>query len=212
MLVYVCQKLIWLALTPLFKIFLHLRVEGQKNLKLLKEKQFFVIANHLGLLDAFLISSAFPYGRFLRMNFRYMMKPNWFRAYPFVKYLGAYPIYPGQGTLEEILAETEKHVQSGKHLLIFPEGKIPKPGETARPKRGIAYLTKKYNLPIVPVALFGSGCVNGEKGPDWKKIFSRRCRVKIKIGRPFYYEEVASADMDYFSAAEKIMERVRVML
>ncbi|MEA2088823.1 MAG: lysophospholipid acyltransferase family protein [Patescibacteria group bacterium] len=212
MVVYLLQKMSWIILTPLFKIFLRLKVSGQENFNLIKQKQFIVIANHKGYLDPFLVSATVPFIKFLKMNFRYMTKPHWFKAYPIIKLLGAYKLERNQGSLEKTLASTEEFIRQGKHMLIFPEGTIPKQGEKSPTRQGIAYLAKKYNLPILPVALKGSNGINGEKGIDIKKFFSRKCLVNIKVGRPFFYADVVNNNMDYHSSARKIMELVRVML
>ncbi|NCF74968.1 MAG: hypothetical protein GWO87_00555 [Xanthomonadaceae bacterium] len=210
--VYLLQKLSWIILTPLFKFFLHLKISGQKNFNLVKQKQFFIIANHISYLDPFLVSATVPFFKFLKMDFRYMTKAYWFKIYPIIKFLGAYPLKRKQKTLEKTLAETEKFIEKGKQMLIFPEGTIPKQGERLPVRQGIAYLAKKYNLPILPIALKGSDRINGEKSVDIKKIFSRKYSVSVKIGKPFYYNDVADNNMDYHSVAYKIMEQVRMIL
>ncbi|MCD4705538.1 1-acyl-sn-glycerol-3-phosphate acyltransferase [bacterium] len=202
----------WIILTPLFKIFLHLKVSGQENFNLIKQKQFIIIANHKGYLDPFLVSATIPFLKFFKMNFRYMTKPRWFKKYPIITFLGAYPLNRKQGSLEKTLANTEEFVREWKHLLIFPEGTIPKEGEKLPARQGVAYLAKKYNLPILPIALKGNNGINGEEGVDIKKFFSKKCSVNAKIGEPFYYQDVADDDLDYHSAAHKIMKRVWVML
>lgn len=212
MVVYLLQKMSWIILTPLFKIFLHLKISGQENFNLIKQKQFLIIANHKGYLDPFLVSATVSFKKFLKMDFRYMTKPHWFKAYPIIKFLGAYPLNRKQGNLEKTLANTEEFVREGKHLLIFPEGTIPKEGEKLPARQGVAYLAKKYNLPILPIVLKGSNGINGEKGIDIKKFFSRKCSVVAKIGKPFYYNDVADNNMDYHSSAHLIMKRVWGML
>ena len=212
MVVYLLQKMSWIVLTPLFKVFLHLKVSGQENFNLIKQKQFLIIANHKGYLDPFLVSATIPFSKFLKMNFRYMTKPHWFKKYPIISFLGAYKLERKQESLEKTLANTEKFIKQGRHILIFPEGTIPKDGEKLPARQGIAYLAKKYNLPILPIALKGSDGINGEKGVSIKKFFSKKCSVNAKIGEPFHYQDVADDNLDYHSAARLIMKRVRVML
>lgn len=209
--VYIFQKLIWPPFVFVVKIFLHFGVRGQENFKLIKGNQYFIVSNHRGHLDPFLVSAAVPFFHFLKLNFRYMTKPQWFKVYPFIKLFGAYPLHRKQETLEQTLSMTEKFIKEGKDILIFPEGTIPKPGESIPAKQGIAYLAKKYKLPILPMFIEGSRNLNSDNNLDLKKIFSRKYQVKIKIGKPFYYDDVASGDMDYHTAAQKIMERVNVL-
>ncbi|MBT4277298.1 1-acyl-sn-glycerol-3-phosphate acyltransferase [Candidatus Falkowbacteria bacterium] len=210
--IYFFQKLVWIPLVILFKIFLKFEVKGQENFKLIKNKQYFIVANHLGYLDAFLVSGSIPFFRFLKVNLRYMITPKWFKRYPFVKFLGAYPVYRKQESLEKTLVKTEELIKKGKHMLIFPEGTFRKSEEGPKPRQGIAYLSKKYNLPIIPIALRGSDGTNGDNRFDIKRFFSSKSQVKVKIGEPFYYQDVAEEGMDNFMVAEKIMQRVREML
>ncbi|MEA2064734.1 MAG: lysophospholipid acyltransferase family protein [Patescibacteria group bacterium] len=212
MLIYFFQKIIYIVTIIIANLFLHFQVEGKKNLKLIKKKQYFVIANHRGFLDAFLLCDAIPFLHFLKTNFRYMIKPEWIKVYPIVKLFGGYPLHLKKGDLKKTLSNTEQFIKNGKNILIFPEGTFPKDGKQLKAKQGIGYLAKKYNLPILPMALFGSDGVNGKKGLDFKKVFSKKCFVKIKIGKPFYFNDVADYSDDNLTAAQKIMDRVNAML
>jgi 1-acyl-sn-glycerol-3-phosphate acyltransferase len=210
--VYIFQKLIWFPFVLAVKIFLKFNVKGQKNFRKLKTNKYIIVANHLGFLDAYLVSASIPFFHFLKTSFRYMMKPKWFTIYPFVRWFGAYPVYRKQGSLEKTLESTEEYIKKGKNILIFPEGTFPKEGERPKPKQGIVYLSKKYNLPILPIALKGSDGLNGDGKLDFKKVFSRKYRVNIEVGEPFYYNEIADDNTDWQDAAKKIMDRVNTML
>ncbi|MCK4935274.1 MAG: 1-acyl-sn-glycerol-3-phosphate acyltransferase [Elusimicrobiales bacterium] len=193
-------------------LFLHFQVDGKENFRLIKKKQYFIIANHRGFLDAFLVCAAIPFSDFLKTNFRYMVKSEWIKVYPIVKLFGGYPLNIEKGNLQKTLSGTEQFIKNGKSLLIFPEGTFPKDGKLLQAKQGIGYLAKKYNLPILPMAIFGSDGVNGNRRLDFKKVFSRKCRIKIKIGKPFYYSDAADYSDDNLTAARKIMGMVNVML
>ena len=206
MLAYFFQKATWPPFVLAAKFFLYFKVEGGENFKLVKQRQYFIIANHRGYLDAFLVCSAVPFFYFIKSDFRYMIAPHWLKVYPFLKLFGAYPIYRKSGNLEKTLADTEKLIKHGKSLLIFPEGTFPKDNKPLPAKQGIAYLAKKYDLPIVPMAIHNGAGLNP------KRYFLRKHKIKIKIGPPFYYQEVADAKDDYCLAAQKIMNKVNLML
>ena len=210
--VYLYQKLVWPPFTLFAKFFLKLKVRGQKNFKKIKKKQYFIVSNHLGYLDAFLVCAAVPFFHFLKTDFRYMVSPKWYETYPIVKYFGAYPLYRKQETLEKTLESTEEYIGKGKNMLIFPEGGFPKFGIRQKPKKGIGYLAKKYNFPILPVAIKGSDSVNGQNGLSVKNLFSGKHNIEINIGEPFFYADVADENMDYQTVADKIMDRVNIML
>lgn len=210
--VYLFQKLVWPPFTLFAKIFLKLKVGGRENFKKIKKKQYFIISNHLGYLDAFLVCAAVPFFHFLKTDFRYMVSLKWYEFYPIVKYFGAYPLYRKQETIEKTLEGTEEYIKQGKHLLIFPEGGFPKFGIRQKPKKGIGYLAKKYNFPILPVAIKGSDSVNGQNGLSLKNLFSGKHSIEINIGKPFFYADAVGYGDDYETAAKKIMDRVDAML
>ncbi len=193
--IYFCQKLVWLPIILGGKIFLHLKIEGRENLRLLKgQHHYFIIANHRGFLDAFLLSVAFPWKEFRRIDIRYMMKAKVLKMFPFCYWLGAYPLYRFPGDLEKTLQSTCELIKKKKNILIFPEGTFRdqpyKENIILRPKRGLGYLVKKFpSLPIVPLAIQGTDLINGKKGVDWKKVFSRRVQVIMKIGQPIWVEK-----------------------
>jgi len=213
MIIYIFQKLIWFLSLILFKFFLHFKIKNKKNFKLLKKNQFFIVSNHKGYFDAFLISVSIPFFLFLKTNFRYMTKPDWLNVYPFIKILGAYAIYrKNNDSFEKKMELTENFIKEGKNLLIFPEGTFSKNKKTLPAKQGIGYLSKKYNnIPILPVFLENSECVNKGKKINFKKILSRKHHIKIIIGKPFYYKDVADYKDDNLTVAQKIMERVNII-
>lgn len=210
--IYFIQKLAWVVTKSLAIIFLGFKVEGQHNFKRIKQNQFIIVANHFGYIDAFLASDAVPLFKFLRTDFRYMTTPKWIDVYPFIKLCGSYPIYRGQKSLEETLESTEEFLKDGKSLLIFPEGGFAINGEKKPVRRGIAYLAQKYNLPIIPVAISGSDQLNGVNKFDMKKMFSNKYSVKAKVGKPFYYSDIAKSGESYQEVAQKMMKRVYIML
>lgn len=212
MIIYFFQKIIWLPLLITFKLFLHLKVKDRKNFKLIKKNQYFIIANHRSIIDGFLILTATPFSHFLKTNFRFMIAPEWIKKYAFMKHIGGYPIFRKRGNIKKILFQTEKFIKNGKNLLIFPEGKRSKNNKPIPAKQGIGYLAKKYNLPILPIALFGSDEINKNKGLNLKKTFSKKCHIKIKIGKPFYFNDVANYNDNNLISAQKIMNKVNEML
>jgi len=196
MIVYFFQKAIWPPFTAGAKFFLRFKVEGQENFKLVKGKQYIIIANHKNYVDAFLVCASIPFFHFLKTNFRFMTIAKMVKKFPFIMLFGAYPLYK-KGDIEKTLKSTERKIKNKKHLLIFPEGKINYGNaQTPAPARpGIAYLAKKYNLPIVPIAIKGAGKIT------LKNYFLRRANVTAIVGKPFYYKEVSEhyTDNHYIS-------------
>ena len=65
------------------------------------------------------------------------------------------PVDRGAGSqaLNDMLARAKEEVQSGRQLVIFPEGTRRAPGAEPRYKFGVAHLYAEIGVPCVPVAM-----------------------------------------------------------
>lgn len=82
-------------------------------------------------------------------------------------------------------------IRESNSIVVFPEGTRSPNGELKRFKRGALVLARAAQVPIVPIAIVGSG----DRLPKgaWKV---NPGVVSIRIGEPIPYEEFANAD-DY---------------
>src|SRR6476646_5538922 len=81
----------------------------------------------------------------------------------------------GAKALREMLAEAKATVESGRPVLIFPEGTRVPPGETPPLRSGFAGLYRALGLPVVPVAV--------DSGRLWGRGFVHRSgTVTFRIG------------------------------
>ncbi len=191
----------------LFWFFLHLKIEGSENCTKPRQ-QLLIICNHRNLIDSFLTSGSLPFKYFLlTRTIRYPTLKKYVNSffYGFIRLFGSYPIEVGVG-YEKALVYTEKLIKKGQNIFVFPEGKVAKNGHPLPAKPGIAYLAKKYNLPILPIA------ISGTRGLNPLRFFLRKHYVKVQIGPKFYYQDVAREDDDIKVAVQKIMDRVNQML
>jgi 1-acyl-sn-glycerol-3-phosphate acyltransferase len=79
-------------------------------------------------------------------------------------------------------------LKHGKVLNIYPEGERAFDGNLHEFKKGAAILATELHLPIVPVALDGLQNVWARR--SWR---IRPAKVKIRIGEPFFANEVVSS-------------------
>jgi len=201
------QKTIWPIGRALFWFFLHLRVEGGENCTKPRQ-QILIICNNRNLIDSYLASGSLPFRYFLlSRTFRYPALKKYINSpfYCFIRLFGSYPIEIGVG-YEKALVYTEKLIKKGQNIFIFPEGKVAKDGHPLPAKPGVAYLAKKYNLPILPIAC------EGTRGLTPARFFLRKNRVHVQIGPKFHYQDVVHENDDVKVAAQKIMDRVNQML
>ena len=73
----------------------------------------------------------------------------------------------GGGKEREKLAQYARRAyQSGRHIVIYPEGHLMQPGERERYRSGIYYLSRDLGLPVTPVAT-SVGLLWNRR--DWRK-------------------------------------------
>ncbi len=89
-----------------------------------------------------------------------------------------------------------RHLQSGGALAAFIEGGMVAPGETRRPKDGMALLALRTGVPVIPAYIEGTYHTEG--------VFTgllKRHRARIRFGPP--------VNLDEFRAAARSRETVR---
>ena len=59
----------------------------------------------------------------------------------------------GARAMKHMLSEVKKRTDTGRPVVIFPEGTRCKPGTTKGYKSGIMFLAENLNLPVIPVAI-----------------------------------------------------------
>ena len=126
-------------------------------------------------------------------------------AFFWIRIFGAFPVDKNV-TYKKACAYTEELIGKGYNILIFPEGGITKDGNLQPGRPGIAYLSQKYDLPILPIAITGTYKLTV------KKFLLRKNQVRVHIGPKFYYRDVAQQNDNLREAAQKIMHRVNCLL
>jgi 1-acyl-sn-glycerol-3-phosphate acyltransferase len=92
-----------------------------------------------------------------------------------IKGIGAFPVKRGAGDTESIRT-CIAILQAGEAVIVFPEGHR-NDGVSLNPMlSGVAMLSKKAGVPVVPAGI--SGTRKGDKGP-----------VTVIFGEPFRYED-----------------------
>ena len=111
---------------------------------------FMVAANHASALDLYTIG-ALGFDNVLYITKGWVFKIPFFR---FVMHAAGY-LDAEKTPPEEMLAKCREAVADGCSIVLFPQGSRKNP--QARFKSGAFYLAEKLNLPVVPVALAGTG-------------------------------------------------------
>ena len=100
-----------------------------------------------------------------------------------IRSLGAFPVARGKGD-KGVLDTAIERLESGRSLIIFPEGTRSKDGKVHRGHSGAAVIAAKSQKKIIPV-----GIVFGEK-------LKFRTKITVKYGEPINPNEYIDQPSD----------------
>lgn len=143
-------------------------------------------ANHTSMIDVFFILGALRREAIAMAMAELWKSPltRWL-----VEVLGQIPVVRGDSESGKEAMESAAHaLEDGALVGIFPEQKCVKPGETAPYRPGVAVLSKRTRVPIIPVRL-----VNANKVLPLDKRFPRFGNtVSVIFGHPIHPDEFAT--------------------
>ncbi len=186
MLYFIVKMISWI----IFKCFFGLRITGSKNLP--KSGPFIVVANHSSVFDGFILAASIK-PKITFMAAAYLFKINFYRY--ILQGMDAIPVQR-DGSDIFALKKSIKALKQGGILGIFPEGRMKKEEDSTSAKAGAAYLAIKTNVPIVPIAILGSG-----KALPVRKKWPKFSKIRVRIGKPIITSKTLSID-------KKIIEKI----
>ena len=178
----------------IFKCYFNLKFEGRENIPTDGSNIF--ASNHRSMTDPILI--ALP----TKVSCTFMAKEELFQGNVFFKWLitafGAFPVARGKGDTGAIDMAVEK-LNSGRNLVIFPEGTRSKDGKVGRGKTGVALIAAMAQVPVVPVG------INFEGDLKFRK------KVVVRFGKPISPEELnvtSTSPRELKTLKMKIMDEI----
>jgi 1-acyl-sn-glycerol-3-phosphate acyltransferase len=117
--------------------------------------------------------------------------------------MGCIPVYRTKSHNGDALRAAVAALEAGELIGIFPEGTIHHGGAMQELKRGVALLALKTGLPVVPLAIRGSG----EAFPDGARVPSPGT-IRLRFERPGDYPKT-SLDPIPEDAVRDTLERIR---
>jgi 1-acyl-sn-glycerol-3-phosphate acyltransferase len=208
----ILQTAIWPITRPLFRFFLHLKVEGLENLEKLSPGVIFA-ANHTSELDPVLVPASLPFlSKFMPMFYtsrpKDFYKTSGWRQILYggtlFKLWGAHSVISGYKDYGISLSRHIHIVQRGHSLLIFPEGKTTRTGNVMieEARGGVTFLAEKTELPIVPILL-----TDLYKMGFWDFVLRKRF-VRVIFGRPLYARDLVlkndhDPEINYYKETSK---------
>lgn len=171
-----------------FKCWFDLNYEGIENVP--KDGSNIFASNHRSYGDPVFIALM------TRVPISYMAKEELFKQNIFftalIKAWGAFPVTRGTGDTATIDTAIEK-LESGRNLVIFPEGTRSKDGKVGKGKTGVALIAAVAQTNVIPVGIN----FEGEK-------LSFRKKVTVRYGKPISPQKLGIND-----ASSKNLKKIK---
>ena len=176
-------------LTPIFRFFYRVRVEGIEHIP--EDGAAILASNHLSFSDSLFLPMV------LRRRVTFVAKAEYFedpKTAWFFRSVGQIPIKRTGGSSSQGALEAAAEVLANGGLFgIYPEGTRSPDGRLYRGKTGVARLALESGAPVIPVVM-----LNADEIQPPGKIIPRIKRVKIHFGAPMDFSRYAGMAGDRF--------------
>ncbi|MDH5602939.1 MAG: 1-acyl-sn-glycerol-3-phosphate acyltransferase, partial [Cyclobacteriaceae bacterium] len=169
----------------LTRFYFKLEIVGLENIP--KQSGALIVANHVSLLDSFIIAATVP-----RMV-RFVMDRSIYEFFLWkglMKRLNMVPVSRNMGKekLTEFNQLCKKEVMENHILCIFPEGQVSRIGHLLEFKKGIEHIAEGTGVPIIPVHIEGLRGTPfsfqiGESKPVMPGFKGFKKRIVVNIGK-----------------------------
>jgi len=156
---------IWGSLYIWCNPFLKVKIEGRERIQ--KNQTYVYCPNHQSMVDIIVL-----YGLF--RHFKWVAKVELMRI-PFLgwnMWLNGYLRIDRKNPSSHIkmMKDAEKYLNQGSSIMIFPEGTRSKGGQLGKFRGGAFILAEKTGVPIVPIAITGTGDVFSQGPFFFRKV------------------------------------------
>jgi 1-acyl-sn-glycerol-3-phosphate acyltransferase len=183
----------------ILKLFFRFKVYGKQNFP---NGGAVVASNHASYIDPPILGSGAPHA------ISYLARDSLFKnafVSALYKKVGAIPIKRNAadvGSIRTILHALE----SGRKVVMFPEGTRSKDGQLQQPKAGIGYIICKAKIPVIPTFIYGS-----YKVLPRHRALPHFSRIVVSFGKPLYFDDIWSgkpSKEDYEHIGRVIMQKI----
>jgi 1-acyl-sn-glycerol-3-phosphate acyltransferase len=180
----------WRCLCALFVIlFFWFKVYRRENVP--KKGAFLLLSNHQCYLDPIFCAGLLP------MRMCYMARDTLFRN-PIlgwmIRSVNAIPVKRGHGDIGAMKAVIER-LNRGLPVCLFPEGTRTADGKITAVKPGVALLSRRAKVPVVPMVIDGAF----EAWPRHNKIFGLGYHIVAYYGKPISAERIKEMGDEAFA-------------
>lgn len=157
-----------------YKLFYNFHIEGTENIP--QDRALVMASNHRSYADPVILTMP------MKKPVTYMAKEELFKNKLFgwfITKLGAFPVKRGAGDLQ-VIDDAVGILESGRHLVIFPEGTRSKDGKVGKGKTGVALIAARSGADVLPCGII----FEGEK-------LHFRSKLTLRFGKVIPAEEIA---------------------
>ena len=160
-----------------YKLFYNFHIEGVENIP--QDRALVMASNHRSYADPVILTMP------MKKPVTYMAKEELFKNKLFgwfIRKLGALPVKRGTGDMQ-VIDDAVDILESGRHLVIFPEGTRSKDGKVGKGKTGVALIAARSGADVLPCGIIFEGA---------KLHF--RSKLTLRFGKVIPAEEIAVTD------------------
>lgn len=161
----------------IYKLFYNFHIEGVENIP--QDRPLVMASNHRSYADPVILTMP------MKRPVTYMAKEELFKNKLFgwfITKLGAFPVKRGSGDMQ-VIDDAVSILNSGRNLVIFPEGTRSKDGKVGKGKTGVALIAAKSGADVIPCGII----FEGEK-------LKFRSKLTLRFGNVIPAEEIAVED------------------
>ena len=197
----ISREILRFIIRNIYRIITRVRITGWENLP--EDKAFVVAFNHVSYYDPPLLMSFWKPAP-EAIGAEYLFKHPVFK----ILALGykAIPVNRGQYD-RKVLQTCIDILESGKTLLIAPEGTRSQVKGMNQANQGISYIVDKTNVPVVPVSCIGTTNDMLKKALRFKKPV-----VEITIGKPQRLPEIVGKGQQKRDARQRNADYVMALI
>lgn len=173
-----------------YKLFYNFHIEGAENIP--QDRALVMASNHRSYADPVILTMP------MKKPVTYMAKEELFKNKLFgwfITKLGAFPVRRGTGDMQ-VIDDAVAILNSGRHLVIFPEGTRSKDGKVGKGKTGVAMIAAKSGADVLPCGII----FEGEK-------LHFRSKLTLKFGKVIPAAEIAVEDASP-KAVKEVKKRI----
>lgn len=165
------------AVMGIYKLFYNFHIEGAENIP--QDRALVMASNHRSYADPVILTMP------MKKKVTYMAKEELFKNKLFgwfITKLGAFPVKRGAGDMQ-VIDDAVNILNSGRHLVIFPEGTRSKDGKVGKGKSGVALIAAKSGADVLPCGIV----FEGEK-------LHFRSKLTLRFGKVIPASEITVTD------------------